>query len=422
MAESGEVEKSERPGVKEFLKPGHTIILLGTGGVGKTTIAAAIGLASAGLSRKTALITIDPARRLREALGLRRLDDRPTRIDRRRLERAGLDPGLGLYAMVLDVKRQWDALVERFIADPAARKHILANRFYRSLAGQMAGSDAYAALEQLYDVHDSGRFEVAIVDTPPAAHAFEFIQAPGRIARLLESGPARLFAAAPSLPGSRLALGLASRAARFVIAELERFTGTEVLSSITDFFSSAAVATSALADRFRKAEAMLRSPTVHFIIVTTAEPDRLSHARELIDELEREGLCAAAIIVNRFLDEEAWDAPARDYRRPTAPMAELSAAADRDPELHAALDYLQSYQRGIEAAAIRVEQFARELPDHIGLAAAPEIAIGVADLAALKSVATRLLGAAMPVAGARGLATRPARGRPARARRKSKPE
>lgn len=410
--------------MKEFLKEGHTIIVLGTGGVGKTTIAAALGIASAGLPRKTAVITIDPARRLREALGLRRLDGRPTRLDKRRLERAGLDPGLALFAMVLDVKRNWDALVERFVADPTARKQILANRFYRTLAGQLAGSDAYAALEQLYDIHGSGRFEIAIVDTPPAAHAFEFLQAPGRMARLLESGAARLFSAAPSIPGSGLTLRLAGRAARFVIGELERFTGTEVLTSITDFFTLAAVATGALADRFRKAEAMLRSPTVHFIIVTTAEPDRLRHARELIDELAREGVSPAAIIFNRFLDEEAWDAANHDPEatRLAPSLARLRAEADRDPELDAAIEYLQSYARGRAAAAARVEQFAHELPEHIGLAAAPELAIGVADLAALKTIAACLIGAEMPVGRPRGRAIRPPGGRPARTPRKRKPE
>jgi len=398
--------------------------LLGTGGVGKTTIAASLGMASAESGRDTAVVTIDPARRLREALGLRHLDGRPTRIDKRRLERAGLDPELGLFAMVLDVKRQWDALVEQFIADPATREHIFANRFYRTLAGQLAGSDAYAALEQLYDIHGSKRFEITIVDTPPAAHAFEFIQAPGRMARLLDSGAARLFSAAPSMPGSGLTLGLARRATRFVIDQLERFTGTEVLSSIADFFASAAAATGALSERFHKTETMLHSPTVHFMIVTTAEPDRLRHARELIDELAREGLSPAAVIVNRFLDEEGWDAADHDQRtvKPGARSAGPRAASDRDPELRATIEYLENYQRGLDAAAVRVEQFARGLPEDIELAAAPELAIEAADLAALQRIAGRLIGGWIPMVRARERASRAPRARSARSHRRAKPE
>jgi len=414
VAESSKFEASARPGIKDFLKTGHTIILLGTGGVGKTTVAAALGIASAKSGKNTAVITIDPARRLREALGLRRLGDRPTRIDSRRLARAGLDPELALFAMVLDVKRQWDVMVERFVTDRAARERILANQFYRRLAGQLAGSDAYAALEALYDLHDESRFEVAIVDTPPAAHAFEFIQAPGRMARLLESGTARLFSSAAALPGTGLALRFASRAARRVMDELERFTGTEVLSSMADFFTSAAAATGAMAERLRKAERMLRSPTVHFVIVTTAEPDRLSHARELAHELAGEGLAAAAIVVNRFLDEEAW-AMRAGGRDGAAIPAGLRSAANRDPELGRAVDYLEHYQRGLDAAALRVEEFARDLPEEIAIAAAPELSIEAADLAMLKTIAERLTQADSAPVGA-------GKRKPVARLRKSKPE
>ncbi len=177
--------------VKELLKQGSTIILLGPGGVGKTTVAAALGIAAARARLDTAMITVDPARRLRDALGLERLTAQPTRIDSRRLAAAGLDPRLKLSAMVLDVKRAWDGLVERFVKTQAARDRILKNPFYRSLTEQFAGAEAYAALEQLYELHCAARFDFEIVDTPPAAHAFEFIQAPAHLIRLLDSRAAR---------------------------------------------------------------------------------------------------------------------------------------------------------------------------------------------------------------------------------------
>ncbi len=419
VAGSSKSRVSGQDGIKECLRTGHTIILLGTGGVGKTTIAAALGIASATLGNRTAVITIDPARRLRDALGLRRLGDRPTRIDPRRLARAGLDPRLALFAMVLDVKHQWNAMVERFIADRATRERILANRFYRTLAGQLAGSDAYAALEALYDLHEKSRFEVTIVDTPPAAHAFEFIQAPGRMARLLDSGAARLFSSASAFPGSRLAFRFASRASRRVIEELERFTGTDVLSSLADFFTSAAAATGAMVERFRKAERMLRSSTVHFVIVTTAEPDRLSHARELTEELTGEGLSSAAIVINRFLDEEA--SAIRANGCDGAMMASgFRDASKRDPEIGRAIDYLEDYQRRLNTTAARVGEFMRKLPDEVAVAAAPELAIETADLAMLRTIAEHLTGADSTIVGTANPDT--SRKRSARTRRKSKPE
>src|SRR5690242_3269566 len=127
---------------KRLLEKDSIVILLGTGGVGKTTIAASLGLASAMRDLKTALITFDPARRLRDALGLEKLGGRPTPLDPSKLQEAGLEPRLKIAAMVLDVKGAWDQLVEQFIADPAARKRILENPFYKSLTEQFAGSES----------------------------------------------------------------------------------------------------------------------------------------------------------------------------------------------------------------------------------------------------------------------------------------
>ncbi|MGZ6228971.1 MAG: ArsA-related P-loop ATPase, partial [Candidatus Binataceae bacterium] len=139
--------------MKDLLKPRSVVVVLGSGGVGKTTIAAALGVAAATTRLRTAVITVDPARRLREALGLLRLGGKPTRIDARRLRAAGLDSALKLSAMVLDVKGEWDAMVAEHVADPAVRRRILDNAFYQSLSTRFAGSDAYAALEALHDLH-----------------------------------------------------------------------------------------------------------------------------------------------------------------------------------------------------------------------------------------------------------------------------
>ncbi len=286
--------------MKQLLKRGSILILLGTGGVGKTTVAAALGLAAATIPLDTALITVDPARRLREALGLRRLGGTPTRISGHALHSAGLDPGIRLSAMQLDVKGAWDAMVERFAKTPTSRKRILDNPFYKSLTEEYAGSEAYAALQQLYDLHQTATFDIEIVDTPPAAHAFEFLQAPARLARLLDSRTARwLFT--PSLSAGRIAMRIANQAARFVIRELERFAGGNVLSTISDFFSAASEAIDAMVDRLHKTETLLHSPGVRFILVTTAEEDRLRRASELIDEMEAQRLTLSAIVINRFL-------------------------------------------------------------------------------------------------------------------------
>jgi anion-transporting ArsA/GET3 family ATPase len=404
--------------VKELLKKGSTIIVLGPGGVGKTTIAAALGLAAAASELNTAVITVDPTRRLRDALGLERLHGQPTRLDPKRLAEAGLDPSLQLSAMVLDVKGTWDALVERFVASPAARRRILDNSFYRSLTEQFAGAEAYAALGQLYDLHEANRFALEVVDTPPVEHAFEFIQAPAHLIRLLDSRAGRwLFT--PHLSAGGAAVKFLGQAARFVVSELERFAGVSVLSSISDFFVTAAEAVDSITNRLRKTEVLLRSPTVHFIMVTTPAEDRLREARELVKEVEAEGLRLDAIVVNRFLDERTWEALVRAPGRNPEHLdeiARLRAALGKDlPADHglcAVVEYLENYRRRVYEDTGRASRFARQLPGRVDLALVPEINFGVRDLAALARLAGALTEA---IAGRKALAAERVAGQKRRA-------
>jgi anion-transporting ArsA/GET3 family ATPase len=372
--------------LKDLLKKGATLIVLGTGGVGKTTIAAALGLAAARSGLKTAVITVDPARRLRDALGLGHLGGKPTGLGRHRLQAAGLNPSLQLFAMVLDAKGAWNGLVERFTTDPAARQRILDNPFYRQLTGQFAGSEAYAALEQLYDLHSRAEFDLIVVDTPPAASAFEFIQAPAHLTRLLDSRMARwLFA--PYLSAGRFAMRLASGAARFVVRELERFAGATVLSSISEFFTAAQQTVDGVVERLRKTEALLHSTNVNFVLVTTAEDQRLRQARALIEEMRAERLNLSAIIINRFLDEEIWQHLA-DSTRGMPPgleaidklRAALGHNLDRRPGLDALVKYLEDYRLRAHREIERTAVFAQGLPAGVRLAMAPEISSGVLGL------------------------------------------
>jgi anion-transporting ArsA/GET3 family ATPase len=378
--------------VKELLKKGAIVVMLGSGGAGKTTMAAALGLAAAREGLNTALITVDPARRLRDALGMQRLSAKPTRLDKRRLLDAGLDSSVRLSAMMLDVKRTWDTLVHELVTTPEARCRILENPFYRSLTEQFAGAEAYAALVQLDELHRSGQFDIQIVDTPPAAHAFEFFEAPRHLVQLLDS-PAARWLFAPETALSRNALTIANRAARFVIAQLETFTGTHTLSAISDFFGLAAEAAAALSERFHKTEAMMHSASVSFVLVTTPTEDRLHEALEMATKAQRHNFSLRAIVLNRMLDERMF-AELRNTRRPPAHFAEIArlrrVLGENDPKLGALVGYLESYR---EQKILEVEQavrFAHELPPHIALAIAPAVDLGVRDLRSLAALSSIL--------------------------------
>ncbi len=382
--------------MKDLLTKGSIPILLGTGGVGKTTVAAALALAGASAGLNTAVITVDPSERLRDALGLAQLGGQPTRLDARQLAGAGLDAHLQLSAMMLDVSGSWDAIIERFVADPATRRRIFDNPFYKSLTAEFAGSEAFAALQRLYDLHQTGAFELEVVDTPPASHSFEFLQTPARFIRLLDSRAARwLFT--PSLSAGRIAMRVASEAARYVVREIERFAGGTVLSTITDFFAAMADSMDAIIDRLHKTEALLHSPAVKFVMVTTAEPDRIRQARELLAQMDAEGLKLSAIVINRFLDERTWTAVADSAQRPLSHLAEISelraslAKDGADGKGFARLvEHFEAYRDRTLDEIERVAAFARELPRGVKLAIAPEIEAGVRDLAALSRVSRYL--------------------------------
>jgi len=379
--------------LKDLLTKGSISILLGTGGVGKTTIAAALALAGASANLNTAVITVDPSERLRDALGLAHLGGEPTRIGARQLAAAGLDNHLQLSAMMLDVSGEWDAIIKRFVTDAATRQKIFDNPFYKSLTAEFAGSEAFAALQRLYDLHQTGAFELEVVDTPPASHSFEFLQTPAKMIRLLDSRTARwLFT--PSLSAGRIAMKVASEAARFVVREIERFAGSNVLSTITDFFAAMAESMDGIIDRLQKTEALLHSPAVKFVMVTTAEPDRIRQARELLAQMDAEGLKLSAIVINRFLDERTWSAVADSAERPLSHLAEISELRASMPKNGAETNgfgrlvhHFEKYRERTLEEIERVAAFARELPKGVKLAIAPEIEAGVPDLAALSRVA-----------------------------------
>jgi len=399
--------------LKDLLTKGSITILLGTGGVGKTTVAAALALAGASANLKTAVITVDPSERLRDALGLAHLGGEPTRIGARQLSAAGLDRNLQLSAMMLDVSGEWDAIIKRFVTDPATRDRIFENPFYKSLTAEFAGSEAFAALQRLYDLHQTAGFELEVVDTPPASHSFEFLQTPARMIRLLDSRTARwLFT--PSLSAGRIAMKVASETARFVVREIERFAGGSVLSTITDFFAAMAESMDAIIDRMHKTEALLHSPAVKFVMVTTAEPDRIRQARELLSQMDSEGLKLSAIVINRFLDERTFQECAGSVERPLSHLAEISelreSVANDGAEANGfgrLVHHFEEYRARTLGEIERIARFARELPKGVMLAIAPEIEAGVRDLAALSRVSGYLLSGATILkpleASARGL-------------------
>ncbi len=281
----------------------QVLICGGTGGVGKTTISAALALLAARRGRRVLVLTVDPARRLADALGVADLTNRPTPIPVSTL--ADLPPITGeLSAMMLDVKSTWDDAVRRYAPDRETAERILGNRFYRKVTEGISGSQEYSAMLRLLDVVEDGRYDLVVVDTPPARNALEFLDAPRRLGNVLQKGVLRWLVApsfSPSLAGRRI-FGKRG-AALFQI--FERFVGTDVLSGLSEFLTAFSGLFETLRSRAERVEQVLLQPTTAFLLVTQPSPLALRDAAAFHAQLREAGLPFGGFVINRV----HWGSP-----------------------------------------------------------------------------------------------------------------
>lgn len=270
-------------------------VCAGPGGVGKTTVSAALAIALAQRGHKVAVVTIDPAKRLATALGLRELGGEPHRIEDAQLKAAGVCARGEMWAMTLDVKRTLDKLIGRLAPDERARQEILANRIYRNLSSAVAGSHEFSAMAKLYELHGEGDFDAIVLDTPPSRNALDFLDAPTRLQRFLGSRALSMF-----LGPSGLAARLLGRSTFLVFAAFARVAGVDLLSDLTSFFRSLAGTIDGLRERARGVDALLRDPDcTRFLIVTSPESHPAREAVALRRHLEAEQMPFGGLIVNR---------------------------------------------------------------------------------------------------------------------------
>jgi anion-transporting ArsA/GET3 family ATPase len=296
----------------------HLLVCVGSGGVGKTTTAAALGIAAATRGRRTAVLTIDPARRLRDALGIANLDGDPHRVPLgRHLHGAAAGP---LDAMVLDTKRTFDELIQRYAPTSAAAERVLTNRIYESISTALAGSQEYMAMERLHALAASGDYDLLVVDTPPTQHALDFLEAPERLTALLTSRAAAILQN-PSLILAREGSRLAQAALSAVLRGLERFTGFELLRDVAEFVGGLEEFSAGFQERAAMVARFLRAPETSFVLVTTPETARIAETLAFHRELMRAGLPFAGFVVNRVL-------PPTLLGTPPFPDVERASAAD----------------------------------------------------------------------------------------------
>ena len=290
----------------------RVIVCCGSGGVGKTTTAAVLAMQGARQRRRAVVVTIDPAKRLADALGLESLADTPTRIE-------GDWPG-ELWALMLDTKSTFDALVFKYAPSRMQAEGILRNRFYRNISGALSGTQEYMAMEKLYELHEEGGFDLVVVDTPPTRNALDFIDAPRRLARFLDNRIFRWL-----MMPTRAYLKAVNVATRTLLRTISRVVGAEVVQDAINFFQAFEGMEQGFRQRAERVMHLLSDPATAFLLVTTPRADALDEGRYFASKLQEAGIPVEALVVNR-MHPRFGEVGAETVRRQAAAQASTELA------------------------------------------------------------------------------------------------
>jgi anion-transporting ArsA/GET3 family ATPase len=335
--------------VAELLEGKRVCICGGSGGVGKTTTSAAVAMGMAARGARVAVVTIDPARRLANSLGLEELGNEPRLVEPALFEQAGVQMGGELWAMMLDAKRTFDEVIERLAPDERARDEILGNRIYQQISGAVAGSQEYTAMSKLYDLDRSGRFDLLVLDTPPSRNALDFLDAPDRLTQFLEGRALQVF-----LRPSGLAGRVVGRGTGVVFSVLKRVTGVDLLADLSTFFRALGGLIDGFRERAQQVNALLGDPQTTFLLVTSPEREPIDEAIYFRRKLKAARMPFGGVVVNRVHHDEA----------PEGDPAEV--AAELEDELGARLaakvaENLRDYRVLAERDRANIEHLAEKL-------------------------------------------------------------
>jgi anion-transporting ArsA/GET3 family ATPase len=382
---------SEVHTLNDVVDHGRIAVCCGSGGVGKTTTAAIIAIEGARRGRRAVVVTIDPAKRLANALGLDGLTNEPHAIDPERWDPDGDRVAGGeLSAMMLDTKSTFDGLVTRYAESEEQAQRILANNFYRNISGALSGTQEYMAMEKLHELYEDGGFDLIVVDTPPSRHALDFLDAPARLLRLLNNPIFRLL-----MVPARTGLRIAGAAVQTFIRTVSKIVGAAVVDDIVAFFRSFEGMEEGFRTRAARVVEILGQSETRFVLVTSPRRDAIEEARFFAERIGDHDLSVDALIVNRvhprFGEEMAVGLRARADTLRALDVATRSEREARD-RLAARYQNLAEFNEIAERERANIETV-RVRTRSAAVAFVPYLAHDVHDFAALAEVGEILFGA-----------------------------
>jgi anion-transporting ArsA/GET3 family ATPase len=354
----------------------RVVVTCGSGGVGKTTTAAALALVGAEAGRRTVVLTIDPARRLAQSMGLTELDNTPREVK-------GVDNGQ-LFAMMLDMKRTFDDVVLEH-STPERAEQIFANPFYQSLSSSFAGTQEYMAMEKLGQLVAANEWDLIVVDTPPSRSALDFLDAPNRLSRFLDGRMIRLLTA-PAKAGGKAYLKVVTVSVGMVARVFTKVIGGDLLNDLSTFVSALESMFGGFRERAQQTYDLLKKPGTAFLVVAAPEPDALREASYFVDRLSAEQMPLAGVVVNRTRRAH----PVDGVKPLSAARAEAAAESLEPDDASAALARAALLVHAEIAAAAEhdarmTKRFAAAHPD-VSLISVPALPADVHDLDSLRTI------------------------------------
>lgn len=329
--------RSERTLGDALLKK-RILVCVGSGGVGKTTTAAALGLAAARRGRRTLVLTIDPAKRLANSLGLGELGHRIQQVDPALVMAGAPASGGELHAMMLDQKQAFDEVVTRYARDPSAVHRILRNPIYAQISGSLAGAHEYAAMAKLEELDSAGGYDLIIVDTPPTAHALDFLDAPQKLSTAIDSPAIEWFRKLQG--GSSSGWSLVGRSGSFVLKRLAKFVGSRFLEDVGVFFTEFNDILGGFKQRAEQTFSLLRQDKVGFVLVASPEPMAVQEAMWFHQRLATADMPFVGFVVNRVHVGRPVATTAADTARALAEVPAVAALGLSGTSLRMAADAL----------------------------------------------------------------------------------
>ncbi len=363
------------PAVGEILEGKDICICAGSGGAGKTTTSAAIATGMAARGLRVCVLTIDPAKRLADSLGLRELGNEARQVDPALFEQHGIEMKGELWAMMLDAKATFDELVARQAPDEEARDRVLGNRIYQQISSALAGSQEYMAMEKLFELHTEGRFDLLVLDTPPTRNALDFLDAPKRLTQFIEGRSLRVF-----MKPTGLAARVAGRGASVALSVFKRIVGFDLLADLAEFFNAFSGMVDGFQARAKRVNNLLADPHTCFLVVCGPQGEPIDEAVYFHRKLVEAKLPFGGVIVNKV------HYPAERLRSDGGNLEGDLAARLGDEDLATRVaENFADYQALAERDARNIEHLAAELRTK-GVIRVPYLDEDVHDLGGLAEI------------------------------------